>query len=207
MTMFISGNYRAEVVDDSYAYAPTNCGLAPTLRYESYNDASPFDNDNTMTAEIAQHAIDMADALRKFTDSYGEPLETFKRYLHIFHGVEYRHIWEIEGGYRDASYISWATPGWIEACGITDLDRLAGENMLEEVESWRNGEVYGVIISERVTYVRTVDGQPIMSAEHIEWEEVDSCYGFYGSDYAEDSARGELARHAGVAIDTIKEEA
>jgi hypothetical protein len=55
----------------------------------------------------------------------------------------------------------------------------------EEVRAWQDGDVWGYVIEERIGWVRA-DG----SAETMEtWETVDSCFGFYGREWAERSAR------------------
>lgn len=77
-----------------------------------------------------------------------------------------------------------------------------------EMQAWREGEVYGWVVEERVTWTtprRTqlkitgnigalVTGPDTMTT----WEQVDSCWGFYGlDDYLKSEAREALG-HAAV---------
>lgn len=55
----------------------------------------------------------------------------------------------------------------------------------EEYRAWATGEVYGYVIEQRVTWERTDRPGATMQT----WEHVDSCYGFYGHEYAVEAGR------------------
>lgn len=58
------------------------------------------------------------------------------------------------------------------------------EWLLDEIEAWSNNEVYGFVVERAVrtiTNVRYPDGEhDDTETESVEWEEEDSCFGFYG---------------------------
>jgi hypothetical protein len=62
----------------------------------------------------------------------------------------------------------------------------------DEMQAWRDGEVYGWILEERVTWAQV---DPPVVGENVEmetWEHLDSCWGYYGRAWAEQSAREAL---------------
>lgn len=67
------------------------------------------------------------------------------------------------------------------------------ENNLVEWEAWANGDVWYYTIEKLVHW--TSDDSDV--SDRDTWEEVSSCAGFYGEEYAAQSAREELAAFAG----------
>lgn len=77
------------------------------------------------------------------------------------------------------------TPKNAEKIGY-DLKKISKENMKSSFDlftNWAWGDVYGFIIEEKRQFTKTYsNGDEI---EDEEWEEVDSCWGFYGRNGAE----------------------
>lgn len=67
--------------------------------------------------------------------------------------------------------------------------RAALASFCDEYTAWANGEVYGYAIQERCLWKTNTIAGP---REHWEWETHDSCWGFIGYDYAEQTAREEF---------------
>lgn len=67
----------------------------------------------------------------------------------------------------------------------------------EEMQAWRDGEVYGWTVQEQVTWTTTAN-KYLPAESRQEWEEVDSCWGIYGREYAEEAAREALASYPEV---------
>jgi hypothetical protein len=67
----------------------------------------------------------------------------------------------------------------------------------DEMQAWRDGEVYGWILEERVEWVRKdQEGEVAGECDEVEtWEHLDSCWGYYGRAWAEQNAL-EALRHA-----------
>jgi hypothetical protein len=61
------------------------------------------------------------------------------------------------------------------------------KSTFELFENWAFGDVYGFIIEQKKEFIKTyVDGSADGSMESgHDWEEVDSCFGFYGTDWEE----------------------
>lgn len=77
------------------------------------------------------------------------------------------------------------------------------QGLREEVEtysSYLEGDVYGYIVEQKVTEhitVRTPDGKILREEDHETWDEVESCWGFIGCDYATEEAKGALKEAMG----------
>ena len=58
------------------------------------------------------------------------------------------------------------------------------EFLIDEIEAWSNNEVYGYVVEDAVrviTNVRYPDGEhDDTEKEGVEWEETESCWGYYG---------------------------
>lgn len=62
----------------------------------------------------------------------------------------------------------------------------------EDMQAWRDGEVYGYIIERETTWqqVKPATDEPVTMTT---WGDVDSCWGFYGREWAEENAREAFA--------------
>jgi len=113
--------------------------------------------------------------------------ELVERYLRIFHGAasfDHTH-WD-----RDSEMFFIVTETQALAWGVAteDWHRLAGWTR-ETWEQHRDGDVYGYVVEERQVWTNA------RGDEMETWEHVDSCWGFYGYEYAEQEARAALAAH------------
>lgn len=140
----------------------------------------------------------------------------FGRYLKIFHGIialpvyKYEHsgvalstgsfIGRAQHAEWDSGMIGWAyiRPDAERWEGMDDEAIISG--FVETLGQWMNGEVYGWIVEEKVHGTRVYDSGKA-SEEFDEWDEVDSCWGCLGYDYAQEAAKealGEEATHGAV---------
>jgi hypothetical protein len=120
-------------------------------------------------------------------------IDIFERYLHIYHDgnlVEY----EPNQG-TDYTYVAYVTRTLWESWGNT------GEVGKAELNEWRayvEGDTYGIMVEVKPTVEVDDDDDHTDyygDVSHDGWTETDStCWGFYGSEYATESAREELAR-------------
>lgn len=175
------GVFRARVMRDEYPDEPYNDFGCPVFRldvaaypvrveYTGYGRES-WMNDGIPDAEFA---------LSKFMAEHGrhEGFEVFDRWLRIFHGGS-AVSWS-GYGYSDYIYVAYDTRAMREFWGQTG-ERL--ETSAPELEEWRNyveGEVYGFTIDHACSFDE--DGDP------DDWSELDSCWGFYGEEYARSEA-------------------
>lgn len=118
-------------------------------------------------------------------DRYDWPraIEIMVRYAALVGGFVYDHA--PHDGARSLWYLTredaddWADP----LAALADYAR--------EYQAWCEGETYGYVIRQQVTWQRVDD--PTITADR--WEIVDSCWGFYGpgTEYVEEQARESLA--------------
>lgn len=119
-------------------------------------------------------------------------IDTFERYLHIYHDGNLVSYGPNQG--TDYTYVAYMTRTLWESWGNT------GEVGRADLDEWRayvEGDTYGIMV-EYCPTVEIEDGSVRSSdygdVDHDGWTETDgTCWGFYGQQYAEESAREELA--------------
>lgn len=115
-----------------------------------------------------------------------DAVELFIRWARIFHGatvVEHR---PTEGA-RSLWYI---LPREIAGGDSAPLGLFIGAE-IAEYQAWADGEVYGYIIEKAVERERLDN----MDNTQTLWEEVDSCWGFFGYEVAAEAARSEFKKY------------
>lgn len=176
------GKYRASIIADEDAQVPDWDGMYPTLQ---------VDRGGVMPL-LGDDAGDFAVILATFNDSVGEPLETFERYLRIFHGTTQFATHNI-GRSREYGYVAFDTAKWRETHGV-DAEQVKSENLLSEVAAWADGDVWGVRVEKLVKW--TTDDADVVPNEIHAWEDVETVWGFYGDEYAREEARNMLDAYA-----------
>lgn len=178
------GGYRVSLVhDDITAEAPYDYGQTPILKIDSgYRSTATAYNEH-VTDRLIQ-------AWNYLVTEYGE--DRFERYVRIFHGAEYFASYNT-GNYREYGYVAFDTAEWRKELLLSEdvPEQNVAEQSLQEIKAWCEGDVYGYLVERKVTGRKVYDNGS--SEEPFEeWEEVDSCYGFYGYDYAEHAAKEAL---------------
>lgn len=176
---------RVKLVQDVYAEEPYNDGQCPLLRLNRmghYPKAEhimtggmrPTDDD----ARIEEAAVHFA----------GSP-DLFEKYLRAFHGATVIK-WYGPNQVTDYTYVAYDTPAWVKAIGFDDVISprsdydAARAVQMDEFIAFLEGYVYGYSVERLETWHAETDPEMTMET----WEDVDSCYGFYGYDHAEASA-------------------
>jgi hypothetical protein len=173
--------WRARIQIDISAGEPWGDALAPAL-------VVPYDSKPYFGREVyvPADADSLLSVLRWYVERHGvhDGTDLFTRYLHMWCGTT------ADGSHstRDGLVLVFDTPDWRSHVGLTD-DHLPA-NLSGELAEWRayfDGEIYGVTVERhRTGAVTWDDGTP----DSIEtWEPVESCWGFFGSEYAESEAR------------------
>ena len=67
------------------------------------------------------------------------------------------------------------------------------ESEAREYEAWADGDVYGYVIEQRADWQRTLHDGTDETREG--WESIESCWGFFGRDYAEEQAHDAFKAH------------
>jgi hypothetical protein len=174
------GNYRVRLVPDEDAEEPYNCGQSPLIRIShrsGYPHAEHVMADERPTGHDKR--IEYA-----FTRWYSGDEATLRKYLRAFHGMT---RWE-EYRSQDYTYVTYDTAEWRAYTGFS-ADSPMPDNAvnLDEYRAWCEGDVYGWIVEKQVNW--TDDD----ADNHTQtWEEEASRWGYYGYEYAEESAREAL---------------
>lgn len=169
------GRYRVILTHDSDGGAPET-DFGPAVYRHGFTD-------RYATLMGGPDIDGYADAVRHF----GRDDDAVARYLRIF-----RDVVSIDyGDTRDARYVAVVTGAMARDWGHdenTSPETLSKLAHVAEWVAWAEGEVYAWEIQERVNWTTDAD-----YPDRATWETVDSCGGYYGTEYAEESAREEFA--------------
>lgn len=178
-------NYRARLEYDDSGEKPYDEGAVPILsrefRYSKW--------------EAVNDQADEYTGLLNALEEQFEP-EVIERFIRIFLGA-YSVMWDSSD---NCKYLAFDTAAWREKVGLSDewLDahKMECETLaagsLTEIISWANGDVYGWVVERKLatytTYKDPTTGETVRETESEDWEQVDSCWGFFGREYAEEAA-------------------
>lgn len=162
--------YRVGLRRDDEPQEPYDDGGWPILQVEYKH----YDYVATAFNKQAEPYVD------KFNELFERlrELRTWERFAKIFLGSKHVHEYGFNRG-TDYSYIAFDTPEWRENVGAPE--DLSKEKPLAEIQAWIEGEVYGWIVQTRYNPDEEL-------APWEDWETQDSCYGFYGSEWAKEAA-------------------
>jgi hypothetical protein len=160
--------YRVRLEVDDSADKPYDDGATPILTIERVGYGTRVEAFNPQAEAYVSAVAEVLDR---------HDMETVERFVKIFYGAIKMDTYWSDGirGY----YVAFDTAEWRAEVGATP-ERLKDENYLSEVEAWATGDVYGFIVERND------------SGDSDDWEETDSCWGFYGHEYAEQAAREAL---------------
>jgi hypothetical protein len=179
-------NYRVRLEYDDSGEKPYDEGAVPILSRE-------FGRYSRRWEAVNDQADEYVSLLNALEERFEE--DDIERFLKIFLGA-YSVMFDSSENNR---YIAFDTAAWREKVGITDewanrpdFDRSKlAEGSLSEIISWANGDVYGFIV-ERADRFETryyPNGSETPDIETgVTWRVVDSCWGFFGREYAEEAA-------------------
>lgn len=187
--------YRVRLAYDESPEKPYNDGGAPIWRVEpsrNYTDRVDARHEDGLSSYQPHERI--AEAIdRLWFDG-----DTLERYLRIFHGATAFERWH-SGNY---GYFTCDPEHWRTELGITDeiMQREGyADGLMDEWQAWCNGEVYVVVVEEQVHWQRVDStGTPVRLVEPTErdtWEQVEAVGGYYGYDWAEQSAIDALSNY------------
>lgn len=187
------GDLRVKIVLDEYPDQPHDDGGCPVLRI----DWRFGDVEHTGYGDHYDPGFRPADALGYFISQFDvtQGIEVFERYVRVFHEGS---VVEYGGGARGTTYVAFTTRTLARAWGVPD-DQPVPDVEISEWEAYLEGDVWGYVVEKKVTWQRLdSNGEPVFSVSpcFIEtWEELDSCWGFYGEEYAVQAAEEALEWH------------
>jgi hypothetical protein len=187
----VTENLRIRIVYDTSPDEPYDDGGAPILRigYNNGRWSSMVEQVDKVSSYVLPERL-----VTGFTEMLDRhDIDVAKRYLRIFWGAR---NFDDERT-RDYEYLAFDPEHWRQAMELTDEYIASREadgvtmrlGTMDEYRAYLNGDVYGYIIEKRVTWVKKDEPE----VEREEWEETDSCWGFYGdADYAVEAAKDNL---------------
>lgn len=190
-------DYRLALIHDEWAGAPYNDGGSPLVAYQVSWTGRITDIQQVTDITSYRLPVEILLALQHFNANEEADREKFERYLRIFHGMR-SVVWIIDADHA-FNYVTFDTEDWRTKMGLTDeylRDHPDAEGTgfadASEYEAWLFGEVYGYRIDRRQRWLPVNDENEVVSflstTEKVTWEEEDSCFGFYGLDYAKEAA-------------------
>lgn len=140
--------------------------------------------------------IDAADISRAW--AYYRDAEKVERWLRICHGVVGIETWSDRYGNW---WFAIATDKWVRE-SVGDPERVAEvlAHTAQFVQDWAEGNVYGWEVERKQTgSIRKTFDNPARGTyldRFEEWEEVDSCWGYVGDEWAKENALEALRTEA-----------
>ncbi len=168
--------WRAVIHYDMSASEPYGDALAPALLvWDRWDRGRPEWGSQVYRPTDADT---IAGAFRHYADD-----DLFTRYLRIWHGVTtVEHV-----SHRDGTVLIFDTADWRSHVGMPEHALPA--DLSGEAHEWRayvDGDVYGVVVEHHRTGTTTWDDDRTDDVD--DWEHVDSCWGFFGFEYATERA-------------------
>lgn len=176
------GRFRVKLVLDEWPDEPYDDGQSPLIRIErtSYGiraehimaTGRPLDDDEHVEEAIARWGTPSSPDWR-----------LVEKYLRAFHGVTKIETW-YSGSYW---YVTYDPARWREHVGAPE-----GSVDMSEWRAYVEGDVWGWVVEKSVTWHTDDPGHD----DKDEWEHVDSCGGYYGSNGANGDYLKSCAREA-----------
>jgi len=181
-------NFRVKLINDEYASEPWDDGHSPLIRIERrYSESAEH-------VMVGSRPTGDDDRIAEAAARWSHPGDhaKFEKYLRAYYAVT-QVKWYGPNDATDSTYVSYDTAAWREYVGAPEKS----VNMDEWI-SYLEGDVYGYRVERKVHVyqdkrIHSGDDFRTESTEYDEWEEVDSCWGFYGHEYATEAAEEALS--------------
>ena len=206
---FTAGDYRVRMVWDDTPRDPLGDGdhgvtVIPLELPSGTREDYYTSNDDTPEADLMRELLgrmdnvplDFATPEERSADhedfTTGGGIKDMKDVAEVFYRLTGRSL--TVRPLRGASQSDWAV---VAAWAVEDGESigLVG-GVLDVLETHMRGEVYGLIVERRDTFANVDDEDDTMDV----WREVESCWGYEGSDYAVSEARSILKHYAPGAV-------
>lgn len=184
------GQFRVKLVADEDAEEPYDEGQSPLIRLDYRGGYWHAEHIMVSGSRPTGNDTRIEEAATRFGSSRSQ--ELFEKYLRAYHGASQIEWWSSQ----DYVYVTYDTAEWRAWAGFEDGDLPpAGAINLNEYRAWCEGDVWGWVIEKRVHWNATTDDPDFEDRESDVWEREDDCWGYYGYDYAKETALEELASH------------
>jgi hypothetical protein len=165
--------FRVRLEPDPYPDEPYDDGQSPLLRLDYRRG---WQAEHVMATG---RPTDDDDRIEEAAARWGSNFTLLEKYLRAYYGMTAIETWH-SGDYW---YVTYDTAKWREHVGAPE-----GSVDMSEYKAWCEGDCWFYVVEENVTWQRTDNPDVTMGT----WEHVDSCGGFYGSEYAGQCAREAL---------------
>lgn len=175
------GKFRVRLIQDDDASEPYDDGQSPLLRleYSGYRSHYPYRAEHVMATG---RPTDSDERIEEAASKWGGELDKFEKYLRAYYGT--REIAVNTSTSRGYTYITYDTAEWREAMGFEpDAETPHPLINMDGYLAWCVGDCWGYVVEKNVTWHKDGDPDSTMTT----WEDVDSCWGFYG-DYGREAA-------------------
>jgi hypothetical protein len=166
------GDYRVILIADEYPDEPYDDGQSPLLRIGP--------GGRSEHVQVGGRPTEADEYIEAAVQRWGGPnsgdWNLVEKYLRAFHGVTQIETY-YSGNYWYATYDS---AEWRSYTGTEP-----GSASMAEYKAWIVGDVWSYAIQKRVPWATEDDDY----ADRSTWEDVDSCSGLYGHQWAEQAAR------------------
>jgi len=177
------GNFRVRLIQDTDCEQPDYDGQGDVLYVEF--GSSDRATVTVMNAELGPVGL-LAEVVEAY-HRYGIDDEMLGRYLRIFHDVVSFDYMSHDRG----TLLFLVTREHAEKWGCESYTELATQTQTAW-RQWGEGDVWGYVIEQNVAYVRMDKAKGGAVDENKpdleQWEQLDSLWGLYGSEYAETEA-------------------
>jgi hypothetical protein len=178
------GKFRVKLVLDECADEPYDDGQSPLMRIDTGYYGNVRDINHVMATGRPTNSDErIEEAARRWGGPNSDDFRYFEKYLRAYYGTREIETWS-SGSYW---YITYDTSAWRKYIGYPDGEKNRGMpdhlvNM-DEYRAWCEGECYGYVIEKNTLWRKDENPDETMES----WEDVDSCWGFYG-EYSREAA-------------------
>jgi hypothetical protein len=168
--------WRARIVIDDAPEQPYDDGAAHVVSLDGGHYDAPAGAD--------------PDSVRRAWDYFRYDYDRTERYLRIWHGATHFEYVTTRDG-------SWIVYDSTERRAFWGSAEYASSNVKATADEWRayvEGDVYGIVIERHRTGHTVWDDGTEDDPE--EWTMINSIWGYYGAEYAEQAARELLTEHS-----------
>lgn len=184
------GAFRVKIVADEYPQEPEFEAGCPVLYvpFRYYDGRVHFQG-------YGKDLIDGERALSYLVGQLGrwEGIEAFERWVRIFHGGD---VTSFDS--REGTHIAYTSLAHYEEWGL-DPESEHAKADISEWQAYVEGDVWGVVVEEMVT-TRTIRrdsmGRFMSDTTDVDWDEIESVWGYYGHEYAVEEAKREIEDYA-----------
>ncbi len=179
--------FRVQLIADEYPSEPYDDGQSPLLQISHGHNGARAEH-IMATGRPTGDDSRIEEAAERWGGPSDETWPLFERYLRAYYGTREIETRWMSWGSSGRWFVTYDTSAWRTYCGFTeDAETPHPLVNMSEYLAYCDGDVWMYAVQRKVTW-KPVDVPADDDVTMTTWETVDSCGGFYGRDYAEESA-------------------